>query len=188
LYMWNLSSVFKCLPFLPICYYVHSIRHCFVCMSGVQYVVQIPGVTIIASNVVYVFFVSGIKCSSCLSNVFHWTIHTFHLVNSTSTIFVSLWLSFNIFCTVFRVRKATFTLMFQKSFVIPLTSFPPYVKVTHFSWCCNSACVFCFCLFCGGFLTKPLSYTLFCSMFLMVFSSMSFTFSVIGYVCNQFNK
>jgi hypothetical protein len=71
------------------CYYFHRIHHYSVCVSGSQYTIRIPGVTVITSNVMYVLFISGAKCSSCLSNVFHWTIHTLHLVDSTSTISVN---------------------------------------------------------------------------------------------------
>jgi hypothetical protein len=90
-------------------------------------------------------------------------------------------LSFNIFCIVLLVRKGIFTLVFRKSFVIPLTSFLLYVKATHFVfWCCKSVCVFCFCLFFfgGGGLIKFLSYFLLYSMFFMVFFSISYLYFI----------
>jgi hypothetical protein len=92
------------------------------------------------------------------------------------------------FCIVFCVRKATFTFLFRKNFVTPLTSFSLYVMVTHFFFGVAAQRVYVFVFFVGFFLTKPLSYPLFCSMFLIVFSSMSFAFSLIGYVCSRFNK
>jgi hypothetical protein len=40
---------------------------------------------------VYVFFISSVKRSSSLSDVFQWTVHAFHPVNATSIIFIYLW-------------------------------------------------------------------------------------------------
>jgi hypothetical protein len=45
-------------------------------------------------------------------------------------------------------------------------------------------------LFCGrgGFLIRFVLYSLLGDMFLMVFISVSFALSVIGYMCNRFSK
>jgi hypothetical protein len=56
-----------------------------------------------------------------------------------------------------------------------------------FFWCYESACVFYLCFFWGRNLFKFMSYSLLCSMFLMVLFSTFFTFSVYEYVCNRFN-
>jgi hypothetical protein len=48
-------------------------------------------VTVIASDIVYVLFISSVKRSSSLSDVFQWTVHAFHPVNAISIIFVYLW-------------------------------------------------------------------------------------------------
>jgi hypothetical protein len=40
----------------------------------------------------------------------------------------------------------------------------------------------------GGFPIRLVLYLLLCSMFLMVFISVSFAFLVIGYVCNSFTR
>jgi hypothetical protein len=47
-------------------------------------------VTVITSDIVYVFFISSVKRSSSLSDVFQWTVHEFHPVNATSIISVYL--------------------------------------------------------------------------------------------------
>lgn len=86
--------LFQCIQIfsLPPCYNFHGICYCFVYMSSVQYMVSVSKVTTVASNVMNVFFVSGIECTSHLSDVLQWTMQAFHLLNSTSTIFLSLWL------------------------------------------------------------------------------------------------
>jgi hypothetical protein len=40
----------------------------------------------------------------------------------------------------------------------------------------------------SGFLIRSVLYSLLCSMFLMVFLSLSLVFSFIEYACNRFNR
>jgi hypothetical protein len=48
------------------------------------------------------------------------------------------------------------------------------------------------CVFCfhggGGFPVKLVLYSLLCNLFLMLFISVSFTFLVVEYLCNRFNR
>jgi hypothetical protein len=195
------------------CYDIHSIAYGSVCMTRVQYVTWISRVTVVASNIMDMFFISDVKYSSRLHDVFQWTIWAFHLVTATSAMYLSLcasiyrvtindsfvfkplyikneWIIYSnpVFCIVFCVRKVIFTRVSWKSFIILRTSLPLYVKVTHFVfWCWGSVCLFCFCGG-GGFLIRLVLYSLLCSMNLMVFVSVSFAFSVIGYVCSRFNR
>jgi hypothetical protein len=85
----------------------------------------------------------------------------------------------NIFCIVFVVRNAIFICVSRKSLVVFLTSFPLYVNVAHFVFCC---CVsLCVVLFLGSLLLHSLMlYRLLSSMFLMVFNSIYFPSFVIG--------
>jgi hypothetical protein len=55
-------------------YDIHSITYGSICMTRVQYVVGISKVTVVASNIMDMFFISDAKCSSRLPHVFQWTI------------------------------------------------------------------------------------------------------------------
>jgi hypothetical protein len=134
----------------PCCYNFHSICYCAVCVSGVQYVAWISRIAIVTSYVVNMFFISGLKYSSCLSDVLQRTIQAFNLINFTSTLFIYLRLGLSMFCIVFHVRTANFISVSWRSIVIALASLPLYVKVTHCVFCfCELVCVFCFSFFWG---------------------------------------
>jgi hypothetical protein len=49
-------------------------------------------------------------------------------------------------------------------------------------------CMFCFCDRGSGFSIRFMLYSLFCSIFLMVFISVCFALLVVRYVCNQFSR
>jgi hypothetical protein len=81
-------------------------------------------VTVITSDIVYVFVVSSVKRSSSLSDVFQWTVHAFHSANAASMCGCGV----NIFCTVFCVQNATFIFVSRKGFATFLTSLPLYIN------------------------------------------------------------
>jgi hypothetical protein len=54
-----------------------------ICVSRIQYVIRISLVTIIIPDCLHVFFIYIVKYSARLPCVFHWAIHTFHLVYAT---------------------------------------------------------------------------------------------------------
>jgi hypothetical protein len=96
LYMWYFSSVFGCPPPPFCCFYdVHYVGYCPVCMSCVQCMIWVFGITVINPDCLYVLFVSGAKCSAGLTYVyihlFQWAILTFHCMNITFFLFVYFW-------------------------------------------------------------------------------------------------
>jgi hypothetical protein len=89
LYMRYFSSVFRCFPFLSI--FLISIvsvmlpYECPVFNMWLEY----PDLLLLFVMSL-MFFVSGVKWSSCLSYVFHWAAHALHLVYVVLFIFVCL--------------------------------------------------------------------------------------------------
>jgi hypothetical protein len=144
--MWYLSNVFKCFPFLSVA--IMSMVSSFFCMY-VRYSVydSKTWIRFYCSWYDVCALISGAKCSSHLSHVFHWTVHAFHLVDST-TIFVTLWFtSYYILYCVFST-KCYFHACISKKICDSSYYSPLYVNVTHFFWFCSSVCVLCFWLFC----------------------------------------
>jgi hypothetical protein len=118
---------------------------------------------------VYVFFISSVKRSSSLSDVFQWTVHAFHPVNAASIIFVYLWAwsQYILYC-VPRPECHFYICISEKICYFPLF-FTAICKCCPFVlWFCESTCVF---VFSGGgnLLITFMSYSLCRNMFLMVF-------------------
>jgi hypothetical protein len=79
------------------------------------------------------------------------------------------------------MRKAIFIRVSLKGLVILLISLQQYVKLANFVlWCWGISMYILFCG--GGFSVSFVLYSLFCSMVLMVFTSVSFALLFIGCV------
>jgi hypothetical protein len=69
LHIWYFTSVFRCFPFF--CFQnFHGVSHTPICMSHIQHMVWIPGTAVITSYFLYMLFIPGFKCSTCLPYVF----------------------------------------------------------------------------------------------------------------------
>jgi hypothetical protein len=77
-------SLFLCL------YDVHCICYISVCMSSVQYVVRVSRIIIVTSYCLYMFFISRMERSACLSYVSQRPVQAFHLVYATFSVFICL--------------------------------------------------------------------------------------------------
>jgi hypothetical protein len=89
----------KCVQILslPYFYNFHGVFNCAISMSGVQHVTWISSVAVTTFYVIDVFLVCSVKGSSCLSDILHWTIQAFHLINPAFIVFICV-CGLNIFC------------------------------------------------------------------------------------------
>jgi hypothetical protein len=93
----------------------------------------------------------------CVLYILHWTIFLFgqHIlmdnlgVSSDICRYCYIYLSVrdvSIYCWLCFCAKSSVICVFLKNLIICLTSFPQYVKLTHFVlWCFGSSWLFCFC-------------------------------------------
>jgi hypothetical protein len=67
LYIWCIFNVFQCFPFLCVLIMSNYLLRLHMHTSRVYYVASVSRITVIIYNCLYIFLVSGVECSVCLT-------------------------------------------------------------------------------------------------------------------------